>query len=138
MRCLHPDGDSARNDTNAASAVLCLSYGSFSMLLTGDVEGKGEEALLRRLKQEEIENLSVLKVAHHGSRYATGEAFLKYVSPRLAIVSAGQNNSYGHPHEELLARLSVCGADVMVTYETGAVIVRTDGERMRIKGFLGD
>ena len=138
MRCLHPDGDSAWNDTNAASAVLCLSYGSFSMLLTGDVEGKGEEALLRRLKQEEIENLSVLKVAHHGSRYATGEAFLKYVSPRLAIVSAGQNNSYGHPHEELLARLSVCGADVMVTYETGAVIVRTDGERMRIKGFLGD
>ena len=105
------------------------------MLLSGDVEGKGEEALLRQLQSEGIEKLSVLKVAHHGSRYATGEAFLEYTIPQFAIISAGQNNGYGHPHKELLARLAVCGADVMVTYETGAVIVRTDGERMRIKGF---
>lgn len=138
MRCLHPDGEFAWNDTNAASAVLCLSYGSFSMLLAGDVEGKGEEALLRQLKPEETGRLSVLKVAHHGSRYATGEAFLECTNPRLAVVSAGQHNGYGHPHKELLARLALCGADVMVTYETGAVIVKTDGKRMRIKGFLGD
>ncbi len=138
MGCLHPDRAFGWNDTNAASAVLSLSYGSFSMLLSGDVEGKGEEALLRQLQSEGIEKLSVLKVAHHGSRYATGEAFLEYTTPQFAIISAGQNNGYGHPHKELLARLAVCGADVMVTYETGAVIVRTDGERMRIKGFLGD
>lgn len=136
MSCLHPAGNFSGEDKNAASAVLCLTYGRFSMLLTGDVEGTGEEKLLQRLREEGIEALSVLKVAHHGSKYATQEALLKTLSPKLAVISAGRNNTYGHPHKELLARLTDCGADIMVTYETGAVTVETDGETMRVKGFL--
>lgn len=136
MSCLHPAGNFAGEDTNAASAVLYLSYGSFSMLLTGDVEGAGEEKLLQKLKEEGINNLSVLKVAHHGSKYATKEDFLESFPPKLAVISAGRDNIYGHPHSELLDRLAACGADIMVTYETGAVIIETDGKTMRVKGFL--
>lgn len=136
MSCLHPAKDFTGEDTNAASAVLYLSYGRFSLLLTGDVEGTGEEKLLQRLSEEGIEALSVLKVAHHGSKYATQEALLKALPPKLAVISAGRNNTYGHPHKELLARLAECGAEIMVTYETGAVMVETDGETMRVKGFL--
>ena len=136
MSCLHPAERFVGEDTNAASAVLYLSYGSFSMLLTGDVEGAGEEKLLQGLKEEGIHNLSVLKVAHHGSKYATKEDFLKILTPKLAVISAGRNNTYGHPHGELLDRLAVCGADIMVTYENGAVMIETDGKTMRVKGFL--
>lgn len=136
MSCLHPAGNFSGEDTNAASAVLYLTYGRFSMLLTGDVEGTGEEKLLQSLREEGIEALSVLKVAHHGSKYATQEALLNILPPKLAVISAGRKNVYGHPHKELLARLAECGAEIMVTYETGAVMVETDGETMRVKGFL--
>lgn len=136
MSCLHPAGNFSGEDTNAASAVLYLTYGRFSMLLTGDVEGTGEEKLLQSLREEGIEALSVLKVAHHGSKYATQEALLNILSPKFAVISAGRKNAYGHPHKELLARLAECGAEIMVTYETGAVMVETDGETMRVKGFL--
>lgn len=136
MSCLHPAGNFSGEDTNAASAVLYLTYGRFSMLLTGDVEGTGEEKLLQSLKEEGIEALSLLKVAHHGSKYATQEALLNILSPKFAVISAGRNNTYGHPHKEVLARLAECGAEIMVTYETGAVMVETDGKAMRVKGFL--
>lgn len=136
MSCLHPAGSFTGEDTNAASAVLYLSYGRFSMMLTGDVEGTGEEKLLQRIQEEGIGNLSVLKVAHHGSKYATKEDFLESISPKFAVISAGRNNTYGHPHDELLDRLAACGAEVMVTYERGAVMIETDGEIMRVEGFL--
>lgn len=136
VRCLHPAADFQGEDNNAASQVLYVSYGNFSMLLTGDVGGEGEALLLQRMQAEGTAGLSVLKAAHHGSKYSMGEAFLGFTAPRFAVISAGKNNLYGHPHKELLERLRICGAEIMVTYETGAVMIETDGETMRVEGFL--
>lgn len=90
---------------NAASMVLELQYGELEVLFTGDVEGEGEDILTEDMK----EDCTVLKVAHHGSRNSTSEAFLKKSEPRLAIISAGRENRYGHPHVETIERLTAEG-----------------------------
>ena len=83
---------------NEASMVLALSSGELDMLLSGDVEGKGEELLTERLtKTEQARTWEVLKVAHHGSRNSTSERFLQSVQPAFAIISAGEQNRYEHP-----------------------------------------
>ncbi|MDE5951030.1 MAG: DNA internalization-related competence protein ComEC/Rec2, partial [Acetatifactor sp.] len=111
-------------------------------LLTGDVEGEGERELTAYLRQLPLAELEVLKVAHHGSRYSTSEAFLQAVTPRLALISAGRDNSYGHPHEELLERLEERGCRVVQTLESGAVTLRAEHSgiakenRWRILTFL--
>lgn len=135
--CLHPSPAFFPKDANAASEVLYFSYGAFSMLLTGDVEKEVEEALLLSLQERQIEEVTILKVAHHGSRYSTGAAFLEAVNPQFAVISAGRNNDYGHPHEETLLRLYDCGAEIYQTPESGAVMVRTDGEWLGIEEFNG-
>ncbi len=135
-RCLHPaEGFSTENE-NASSQVLYITYGSFSLLLTGDVEEDGEAALLAELKRQDIENVTILKVAHHGSKYSCGEAFLEQINPRLSVISCGENNWYGHPHDETLERLSDVGSMVLTTPEYGAVTVEIDVE-MQVRSWEG-
>jgi competence protein ComEC len=74
----------------------------------------------------------ILKVAHHGSKYSTLEEFLALTQPEVSIISCGRDNFYGHPHEELLSRLRNIGSDIKITYETGAVTIKTDGTRIII------
>ena len=133
ITCLGPESGSSAEPGNSASLVLGLSYGAFDMLLTGDVEGKGEESLIRsgRLKRYDV-----LKAAHHGSKDSGSEAFLEIVKPKVALISAGRDNRYGHPHQETLDRLGAAGCRVYSTQESGAVTVRTDGKRMWISHFL--
>jgi len=102
---------------------------NFSMLCTGDVEGKGEEILLSSVSRN---NYDVLKVAHHGSKYSTNERLLKEISPEIALISAGINNQYGHPHNELLERLEGIGCRVYNTQENGAITLQTDGNSLTI------
>ena len=106
---------------NEGSMVLYLTYNDFSMLLTGDVEKDGEEALLTALQKEGIGPVTVLQVAHHGSKYASSEDFLEQLSPRIALISCSAENSYGHPHEEVLERLKEAGSTVLATSEYGAI-----------------
>ena len=89
-------------DMNEISEVLYLEYGEFSMLLTGDVTGTAEKEVIGKLsgKLSGKELLTVLKVAHHGSKYSTPIELLELTKPKYAIISAGENNRYGHPHEE--------------------------------------
>ena len=82
------------------------------------------------------DDYTLLKCAHHGSRYSTPEELLKLVRPELTLISAGVGNSYGHPHEELLQRLSEAKSRIYVTADTGAVILETNGEKLKIKIFL--
>ena len=117
---------------NGASLVLDISCGDFDMLLTGDVEGEGEEALEQRLKK----TYDVLKTAHHGSRNSTSESFLQKASPSAALISAGRDNRYGHPHQETLDRLRREGCSVYQTAQSGSVTIVTDGRTMRIRRFL--
>jgi len=112
------------NTDNTDSVVLRLSFGEFSGILTGDLDEKGELALLER---GVIEKTSLIKVAHHGSKYSSSEKFLKELSPELAIISVGAKNSYGHPNSEVLIRLEGVGAKVLRTDTLGTIEVISDG-----------
>ena len=101
-----------------ASLVMHLSYGTFSMLLTGDVKEKVAELLCQSGKLSEI---TVLKTAHHGSEHSTPEQFLEQTKPKLALISAGIENVYGHPHPKLLERLKSFGIPVYNTAKSGSI-----------------
>ena len=115
------------------SMVLKVQYKEFDLLLTGDVEGKGEEILT---KNKSVGKIDVLKVAHHGSKNSTTKEFLDLAKPKVALISAGQKNSYGHPHKETLKRLQEYGVRIYNTQEAGAVTIETDGKRMRIEEYI--
>ena len=134
--CLHPSEDFTAENENAGSQVIYLAYGGFSMLFTGDTEGDGEEALLHALREYGITDLSVLKVAHHGSGNSTGEDLLLQLSPDIALISYGKNNLYGHPHPELLKRLAESGCRIFGTGGSGAVTVRIKEGKMSVEEFL--
>lgn len=137
FQCLYPGGSYEGEPGNAASMVLWISFGQFDMLCTGDVEGEGETTLEEILKgREKTEKLEILKVAHHGSKNSTSEAFLDAANPLYAFISAGQNSRYGHPHKETLERLERKGCGIYTTAEKGAVTVNTDGSRMHISTFV--
>ncbi len=132
--CLHPAAGYANENTNAYSTVLYLRCGQFSALFTGDLEGEGEELVTQRISGS-IERADLLKVAHHGSGNSTSEEFLRAVNPGIAVISAGRDNSYGHPHRETLKRLERQGCGIWQTPESGAVTVRVRGGRMMIEGY---
>ncbi len=137
LTCLHPEKKEGALEPNEYSVVLEVSYGNFSALLTGDVEGEGERQLLEELGKRPVRGrVTVLKVAHHGSKNSTPVSFLERERPLYAVISCGERNSYGHPHEELLKRLENCGAEILITWESGAVCFCTDGKRVRVEEFL--
>jgi competence protein ComEC len=114
------------NDTNANSIVLRLDYGDFSMLFMGDAESQNEERLLG--KKDLDLNAKVIKIAHHGSKYATSENFVKRVQPESAIISDGGWNRYGHPAQSVLDRLKAANAKVWRTDLQGEVTLTTKGK----------
>lgn len=128
--CLNPIKGCSGAEENAYSECIYADFGSFSLLLTGDVEGAGEQALLAELQSREIRSVTVLKAAHHGSRNSTSAEFLEQIGPKATVISCGQNNRYGHPHEELLERLETAGSHVFRTDLRGAVMLKTNGERV--------
>ena len=107
------------------------------MLLTGDVEKEGE-GLLTEVLSKDLQDVKwdVLKVAHHGSKNSSSEEFLNIVTPAYAVISAGRDNSYGHPHVETMERLKNVGSTVLSTQECGAIIIETDGKKMKVEGYL--
>src|SRR2546421_1701235 len=113
------------NDTNANSIVLRLDYGDFSMLFMGDAEEQSEARLLGKDL-----NLAakVIKIAHHGSKYATSESFLKRVQPEAAIISDGEWNRYGHPAQSVLDRLKATHTKVFRTDLQGEISLTTHGK----------
>ncbi len=123
-------GPASNND----SLVLRLTYGNRSVLLTGDLEGALESTLVR---EGRALSADVLKVGHHGSRTSTSPAFLDEVHPRLALISVGAGNPWGHPSADVLARLTAAGVTILTTERDGAVGASTDGAsdwRVEIRG----
>ena len=117
---------------NDASVGLRVVFGNASFLLTGDMYATAERAALAR---GEALDSDVLKVAHHGSRTSSSEAFLRAVGPVAAVASAGEDNSHGHPHDETVARLMrhVPEEMLFVTSRAGTVEFETDGQRIVIR-----
>ena len=207
FQCLHPSKGYQAEDLNETSMVLLVTYREFSMLLTGDVQGAGEEHLTQELQdwkepgvtqmqdvirisgeeesmeeesmeeesieeqsieeesieeqsiederiEEQIEEkrpqnkmganhteteLTILKVAHHGSKNSTSEEFLKAANPKLAIISCGEGNRYGHPHEETLERLDKVDVPWFCTKDYGAITVTVDDKsRVQVRGYIAD
>ncbi|MBN1567326.1 MAG: ComEC/Rec2 family competence protein [Acidobacteria bacterium] len=130
IRTHHPPADSGLQSANDNSIVLHFSFGYFSALLTGDLEKAGEVKAL--LQTGDLRSL-LLKVAHHGSRSGTSDAFLDRVAPRWAVVSAGWNNPFSHPSPEVIARLRKHGVQSLLTLNDGAITFETDGTRYAIK-----
>ena len=124
---LHPAGP--MESENDLSLVLRLDWRGVSVLLTGDLARHGEAAVLERA--EPVRAL-LLKVAHHGSRFSTGAAFLEASRPAFAVISAGARNPFRHPAPETLDRLAASGARVYRTDRDGAVIVETDGVTLSV------
>jgi beta-lactamase superfamily II metal-dependent hydrolase len=114
---------------NANSVVLRLTYGNFAMLFTGDAEAETEAEMINAHSPLRAQ---VLKVGHHGSRYATSEKFLSAVSPQAAIISCGADNRYGHPSQPTLDRLKKAKAEVYRTDLGGEVTIISDGNTFQV------
>jgi competence protein ComEC len=120
---------------NNDSLVLRLKFGERALLLPGDAEKQAESAMLDE-NNEALLHADVLKVGHHGSKNSTMPVFLAAVHPRVAVISAGEDNPYGHPHPELLERLEAAGVRTLRTDRDGAVHIVTDGSELEISCFV--
>ena len=135
VQTLHPPGSdshAAGADVNDASVVVRVVYGNASFLLTGDIAAEGERWLLRSGQSLDSD---VLKVAHHGSKTSSSEAFLDAVSPRAAVISAGRDNRFGHPDPEIVQRLEELTPrpQIFRTDEIGSIRFVTDGSALSVK-----
>jgi len=123
----------SRSDVNSNSVVLRLDYGKISFLFTGDAEQDTEDRLLEDdAGPGGSIDVTVLKVAHHGSRYASSDTFLRAVTPKIAVVSYGARNNYGHPAPETVSRLQALGAHLLKTAVNGNILMATDGSHLEV------
>lgn len=123
-------GKGPYEDLNNYSAVLKLTYGQSSFLFTGDAERESEEEML---KSGLPLSADWLKVGHHGSESSSSKEFLKAVSPRIAVISVGRGNDYGHPAPSTLKRLKSMGIAVYRTDQQGTLVFVSDGETITLQ-----
>lgn len=126
---LFPDVDPSKLKTNDASIVGRLVYGDTAVMLTGD-SPKWVETKLVGLDGPQGLASQVLKAGHHGSKTSSGDAFVVAVNPDFAVVSAGKDNRYGHPNEEVLVTFRKYDVPVLRTYEEGTIVFFSDGRRL--------
>lgn len=138
VTCLYPGISDLPADKNEESEVLKVDYGNCHILFTGDMSGEGELRLLSALSEKPgvLSEIQILKTAHHGSRFSSGETFLDALGVNWAVISYAEGNSYGHPHKEVLERLDDRSVKIYGTAERGAITMKTDGKMVRWKAFL--
>ncbi|MFR6170733.1 MAG: ComEC/Rec2 family competence protein [Blautia sp.] len=134
LECLAPDRKDL--ECNEGSQAFCMTKGSLKVLFTGDIEGEGENELFQEIKARG-EEYDVLKVAHHGSKNSTKEEFLEIVNPKASVISCGKDNSYGHPHKELLERLENYTEKMLFTMEEGEIRLTERKNSFCIESRLG-
>jgi competence protein ComEC len=139
LNFLHPDGSFIKSlkkgrykNRNNQSLVFRLDYGSFSALLTGDIESEAENYLVENKAHL---STTILKLPHHGSKSSSTSKFLKAVQPKAVLVSSGYLNRFGHPHPNILTRVQNNGSEIWRTDLNGALTVTTDGKAYEIKSF---
>jgi competence protein ComEC len=124
-----PDEPSGNDD----SLVLRLRYGERTFLLTGDIERRAEDALTQEPSDLRSD---IVKVAHHGSKTSSTEAFVKASHPSYAVISVGLDSIFGHPHKVVLDRWRASGAEVLTTGQRGTITVSTDGSDLKVETFI--
>lgn len=125
FQILAPDKNFSWDDTNNFSIIGRLVYGDSSFLLTGDASKAVENILV--YADGELLKSDILKVGHHGSKTSSGLMFLEKVQPKSAIISASYNNTYGHPHDDVINNLKKTGVEILETSKDGTIIFETDG-----------
>lgn len=111
-------------ESNTYSVVVRLDAGQTSFLFTGDADQAEETGMLRAHR---LIKANVLKVGHHGSKSATSQEFLNAVDPGVAVISAGKDNQFGHPHPEVVERVKTHGVQILSTAEVGGVCLEVAG-----------
>ncbi|CAN5619884.1 hypothetical protein BH23CHL2_BH23CHL2_09550 [soil metagenome] len=122
---------SGEPDSNENSVVVLISYGNIDILVPGDLEETGERALVEQMGGD-LES-EILVVGHHGSNTSSTAGFLDAVNASVAVISAGEGNPYGHPHDEVLQRLRFRDVDIYRTDLDGTIEIRTDGAAYSIE-----
>lgn len=131
FECLYPDINDKNTDKNELSVVLKLYTQDVSMLFTGDMGKEEEEKISGKAGK-----CHILKVGHHGSKGSSSEEFLDEVKPDIAIISSGENNSYGHPHSETIKRLENEGAKIYNTAYNGQITLVKKAKKFEIDCYL--
>jgi competence protein ComEC len=121
---LFPDQDVSHLSSNDGSIVMKLTYGNTSVMLQGDATAKVEDHLLALGDKVQAD---ILKAGHHGSRTSTTDEYVKAVAPTYAIISAGLDNSYGHPHIETITTLNKYHVQILKTMDRGTIVFKSDG-----------
>jgi competence protein ComEC len=129
IQILHPPCHNGSLDTNNASLVLRLSYGTTDILFTGDIEAEGETTLLAAATDFPSE---ILKVPHHGSRTSSSPAFVRTTTPVVAVASLGADNRFRFPAQEVVQRYQEIGSQWLRTDQTGTVTIISDGRRYNL------
>lgn len=118
------------SELNNNSAVIRLDYGKVSFLFPGDIESERESQLLTQSRNQL--NVDILKVPHHGSFDASSSGFIQAVNPDVAIISCGEDNLYGYPHQETLQTLQENGIKTYRTDRHGTILIQTDGNSYQV------
>ncbi|MDD3284989.1 MAG: ComEC/Rec2 family competence protein [Patescibacteria group bacterium] len=127
LEILHPFSIKEKEeDINNTSVVIRLSYKNFDAIFTGDMTCEGEKELVEKDKNLESE---LLKIGHHGSRWASCDYFLEYVKPQISVIQVGIDNSFNHPHQETLQRLEKINTQILRNDQSGDIIIYSDGEK---------
>lgn len=127
-KILAPNGEEYDNFNNY-SLVIQLLYKNNSFLFTGDAESQSEKEILQANKKNSLIS-DVLKIGHHGSSTSTTDEFLQAIQPKVAVISLGKENSYGHPHKEILEKLKKNQVTIFRTDLNGTIIATSDGEQI--------
>ncbi len=117
---------------NNQSLVFNLIYNDKKLLFTGDIEKEIEGSMIDKLS----EDIDLIKIPHHGSISSSTEEFIKKLSPRLAVISVGRNNNFGHPHSDVIHRLESLNTEIYRTDINGMIRVRLDKESLIVKPYL--
>ena len=133
LEILHPSSPSPAH-LNDASIVAKVTYNLVGFMFTGDAEEASEQQILLQSRVQPTS--TVLKVGHHGSNSSTSAAFLQAVDPDIAVIMVGKGNTYGHPHEETLQKLSAAGVDIYRTDISGDIVITTDGQSYSINNSI--
>jgi competence protein ComEC len=127
---LYPDHDVSHGETNVGSVVMHVVYGKTSFMLTGDAPSDVEAHLIALDGADGELSSTVLKAGHHGSKYSTSDAWLAAVMPQTVAISAGANNTYGHPNPETIERIKKEGARIVSTIDSGTLRFVSDGTKV--------
>lgn len=121
ITCLYPYQNPKFDDLNNNSMVLKLTHDKFNMIFTGDIEEEAEKLIYDEYKFSDILDANVIKIAHHGSKTSTTKEFLKLVSPEIALIGVGKDNTFGHPNVDVISRLEQMNTKIYRTDNMGEI-----------------